>query len=469
MLHPLERRVVRTIRQHGLLGHGDRVAIALSGGPDSVALTWVLHEAAPDLQIEIAGLIHVNHQLRGADSDADEAFCRALAERLRLPIEVTRVDVAALARTRRRSIEATAREARYTCFASAADRLGASRVATGHTLDDQAETVLLRLLRGTGTRGLSGIRVRRGPFVRPLLDCRRLDLVRYLTDRREPSRDDASNQDRRIPRNRIRHDLLPVIDRMAPGARRALARLAEQSADDEDFFRELVIGLIPSVVLPEGRVSLEALAGQPPALVRRLIRGELERAAPGLSFNAGHVADVMRLMTSTETSGHLDLPGLVVEKVVERDARALVIRAASAPQTPAPAARFEYSLPCPGAVAVPEAGVTLLASLDAPNPRVDDGRGEVAAVQLAGFEMPLTVRSRRDGDRVRPLGAPGSRKLQDLFVDRKIPRQERDRVPIVTDAGGRIMWVAGVTIAEEGRVRTPGKGVVILTVKKGLQ
>jgi tRNA(Ile)-lysidine synthase len=213
-------------------------------------------------------------------------------------------------------------------------------------------------------------------------------------------------------------------------------------------------------------VSLDALAGQPAALVRRLIRGELEQIAPGLAFSARHVEDVLQLMSSTELSGHLDLPGVVVE----RDSRMLTMRGVSLPSEPgrAPSARFEYSLPCPGAVDVPEAGVTVLAAFEAV-PRGFDGRGEVAAVQLAGFEMPFTVRNRRNGDRLRPLGAPGSRKLQDVLVDRKVPRQERDRVPIVTDAGGRILWVAGVTIAEEGRVRTPEEGVVILTVKKGLQ
>src|SRR6185295_6498548 len=360
MGHPLARRVVRTIRRHGLAAAGDRVAVALYGGADSVALTWLLHEVAADLHIEISGLIHVNHQLRGADSDADENFCRALAERLHLPLDVSRVDVGARARAQHRSVESTARDVRYECFVDAARRLGADRIATGHTLDDQAETVLLRLLRGAGTRGIAGIRVRRGVFVRPLLDCGHADLVMYLSDRHEAFREDGSNADRRIPRNRVRHELLPVIDQLAPGARRAMARIAAQSAEDEEYFRDAVITLASSVVLPDGRVSLDALAGQPAALVRRLIRGELERVSQGLAFSAGHVEDVMQLMASTELSGHLDLPGVVVE----RDRGTMTMRTVSDPSEPgrASSARFEYSLPCPGAVDVPEAGVTVLAS-----------------------------------------------------------------------------------------------------------
>jgi len=466
-MHPLERRVARTIRRHGLADAGDRIAVAVSGGPDSVALTWLLHAVAPGLHVELAGLVHVNHGLRGADAEMDEQFCRDLAARLDLPIDVSRVDAGALAIERRRSIEAAARDARYACFNVAAERLRASRVATGHTLDDQAETVLLRLFRGAGSRGLAGIRVRRGPFVRPLLDCGRQDLLDYLRDRDEPFRTDLSNDDHRIPRNRIRHELLPVIDRMAPGARKALARIAAHSADDESFFREAVIRLAPSVVLPDGQVSLDALAAQPPALSRRLIRWALERAAPDVAFSAAHLAGVLNLVQSPE-AGQVDLPGVVVERAGNR----LVIHRAVKPG-PGRAGRplrtrFEYLLPCPGAVEVPEAGVTVLASLGRAS-AAGGGQADIATVRAASLELPLTVRSRHDGDRLRPLGAPGRRKLQDVFVDRKVPRQDRDRVPIVTDASGRIVWVAGVTITEEGRVKGPSEGVVILTLKKGLQ
>jgi len=468
MRQPLERRVVRVIRKHRLAEPRDRIAVAISGGSDSVALTWILHEVAADLGVTLAGLIHVNHGLRGRDAELDEAFCRALAERLAVPIEVRRVDVAALARSGRRSIEAAGREARYACFTEAAARLGATRVATGHTLDDQAETMLLRLFRGAGTRGLTGIRIRRGQFVRPLLQCRRGELVDYLTSRSEPYREDASNADCRIPRNRVRHELLPVIDRMAPGARRALGRLAAISADDESFFREAVIRLAPSVVLPDGRIRLSALVCQPPAIARRLLRFVAEaRCDGGAALNAMHLDAVLRLAKGPRATGRLDLPGLCVE----RDHDLLMLRPAGDDRATAQSSgsQFEYSLPCPGVAVVPEAGVTVLAQLAGSGQRDLNNRGDVVAIEASSFSLPFVVRSRRDGDRLRPLGAPGQRKLPAVLVDRKVPRQDRDRLPIVTDIAGRIVWVAGVTIVEEGRVRTPGEGVVILTVKKGLQ
>src|SRR5579862_102312 len=186
-MSPLLRRVAATIRTHGLIAGGDRVAVAISGGSDSVALLWLLRELAaePDALFSIVGLIHVNHLLRGSESARDEAFCRALADRLTCPVEVARFDVKSVAAETGRSIEATARDIRYRFFREAAQRLDATRVATGHTLDDQAETVLLRLLRGSGSRGVSGIRPVRSIFVRPLLDCRREDLRRSLAARDE--------------------------------------------------------------------------------------------------------------------------------------------------------------------------------------------------------------------------------------------------------------------------------------------
>jgi tRNA(Ile)-lysidine synthase len=462
-----ERRVLRTIREHGLLALGDRVLVAVSGGPDSVALTWLLVAVAEAAGFTLAGLVHVNHGLRGAEAAADEAFCRALAARLDLPIDVAHVDVGSLARARRRSIEVAARDARYASFAAAAARLGATRVATGHTLDDQAETVLLRLLRGAGSRGLAGIRLKRGSLVRPLLECRRADLIAYLAERHEPFREDASNLDRAIPRNRVRHDLLPVIDALAPGARRALARVAALAADDEDYFRAAVTESASAVVLPDGGVCLDAVGERPPALARRIVRWAIESVAPDVGLTASHLDAVLRLATSGSSSGHLDLPGVVVEQ----RAGNLSIRPAAGPGRAVSTRRvqFEYSLPCPGEVAVLEAGVTVVASAARSDAPTLGDRSDVVTVREASFAQPFSVRNRRDGDRFRPLGAPGRRKLQDVLVDRKVPRQERDRVPIVIDALGRIIWVAGIAIAEEGRVTAASEGVVTLSVKKGLQ
>jgi tRNA(Ile)-lysidine synthase len=464
-MRDIARLVAGTVTRHALAGTDDRVAVAVSGGPDSVALVFLLREIAADAGFTLAGLIHVNHGLRGADADADEAFVRALADRLGLACEVARADVASLARATRRSIEDTARDARYAFFAEAADRLRATRVATGHTLDDQAETVLLRLLRGTGNRGLSGIRVRRGALIRPLLDCRRAELRRYLLARDEAFREDASNLDRSIPRNRIRRDLLPVVEDLAPGGVRALARAAEWAADDEAFLEGTAIERGRSHVLSDGagvQLKVEGLAGLPPALARRIVRLAVEAAAPGVTVAGRHLDAVRTLAGADKKDGRLDLPGVSIERRRE----VLELRPRH-PRQRSPAA-FEYALPVPGEVPVPVAGATIVTSrrADEPAALMAARSGDVAMVQAASLALPLAVRNRRPGDRFRPLGAPGRRKVQDVLVDKKVPRNERDCVPIVIDANGRIVWIAGVAIAHDCRVTAPDAGVVILELKR---
>jgi tRNA(Ile)-lysidine synthase len=466
-------RILRTIRQHGLVGEGDRVAIAVSGGGDSVALVWLVQEIAQSGRLPgtIAGLIHVNHQLRGVESARDEAFCRTLANRLGWRLEVGSFDVAARAREKRRSIEATAREIRYGFLAEAAARLGATRVATAHTLEDQAETVLLRLLRGAGARGVGGIRVRRGIFIRPALDCRRAELRQYLQARGESFCEDSSNLDASVPRNRVRHQLLPVVEGIAPRGIKALARFASLAAEDEAYLEQVAAEAAASVRLRESILEstpgvvldAKALAGLPKPLGRRVLRQAIAQVAPAAGLTAVHLQALLELAAGDRASGHLDLPGLQVE----RRGPTLCMDAATRNAT-RPGSGFEAILMVPGCVDIKEAGLTIAAALEnrlawTPDPGHPH---DMAAIQASSVQLPLNVRFRRPGDRFRPLGAPGRRKLQDLFVDRKVPRQDRDHVPIVVDAAGRIVWVVGLAIAEGCRVTSPATGVVVLKAER---
>lgn len=471
--------VARTVRRAGLFGPGDRIAVAVSGGADSVALSLLLRELAPQLGATIAGLIHVNHGLRGADSDEDESFCRALAGRLGLPFEAHRADVAQLSRTRHISIEAAARLARYDWFPAAAGRLGATLVATGHTADDQAETVLLRLLRGSGARGVSGIRIKRGLYVRPLLYCRRHALRVWLQEMGEGWREDASNADIRVPRNRLRHDVMPRLEDLAPGAVMALTRHAALAADDEAYLTQVAEenswpGVISSENDARPRVSAVHLTAQPPAIARRIIRILAERIAPGRSLSLKHVEAVRRLAATDKSRSRLDLPGLLVQKTGSalRFVEAPTLRRSQSQPWMAWPERLLLS---PGSVDLPEVGLTLEArpATGAPS-AVSKQSGSAAeptrvcqvSIRAASVTPSLIVRNRRPGDRFQPLGAPGRRKLQDVLVDRKIPRTERDDVPIVTTLGGEILWVAGVAVSEACRVRTPEDSVLLLELRK---
>ena len=453
------------MRAQALVAPGDRVAIAVSGGADSVALAWLLHDlqASGEAAFSLAGLVHLNHGLRGAESDRDEAFVRALGERLGLAVDVARRDIAADARVAHRSIEATAHEARDAFFTAAAARLRASSVATAHTADDQAETVLLRLLRGSGARGAGGIHPRRGCLVRPLLDVRRAMLRADLMARGEPWCEDSSNAERSIPRNAIRHDLLPAIERLARGGVTALTRFAALIRDDEAVLEEAAIEAARKIVLFDGvavRLDRRLLAGLAPAVARRVVRAGLERVSVA-GVAARHI-DVIRALSAADTvKGHLDVPGTAVDFTPEQ-----VVFTRAAGRRGRAESSFDRPLPVPGSVNVPEAGVRLVAEVaDFAGARIwPNGRGPAAAVQGEALGGGLRVRSRRPGDRLRPLGAPGRRKVQDVLVDRKVPRLERDRVPIVVDDTGRIVWVAGYALAEEFRVTRPESGVVLLKI-----
>jgi len=460
----MQRRVATTIRRRRLLDAADCVAVAVSGGPDSVALAWILTDLAARASWQIAGFIHVNHGLRGAESDADEAFCRDLAGRLGWPIVARRVDARAAAERDRRSIEAAARDLRYAEFEAGAAELAATVVATGHTADDQAETVLLRLLSGAGTRGLSGVRPRRGPYRRPLIDCRRDELTAWLVARGESFRTDASNDDPSVPRNRLRRDLLPVIERIAPGGVAALTRLADLAADDEAVLESQATEWLSKLVSKKGglvQVDAAALAALPAAIGRRVARALAAEVAPGARLGAEHLETVRQLAASEKTGGRLDLPGMSARR---QGASLLVGPAGSAPA--GSSAGFAYELPVPGTVELPELGAVMRASMATAPPEELAATATIVALQASEVTTPLVVRSRRPGDRLRPLGSPGRRKVQDLLVDRKVSRQDRDRVAIVTDASGRVVWVAGVTIDDRCRVTTPETGVVVLELRK---
>jgi tRNA(Ile)-lysidine synthase len=462
---PIVRRVARSLRERALAGDADAIVVAVSGGADSVALLLILHALAARAPWRLAGVVHVNHGLRGAESDDDEAFVRALAARLSLPVEVAHVDVRGRARDRRQSIEAAARDLRYAAFADARAALGGTLVATGHTRDDQAETVLLRLLRGAGSRGLAGIRPRRGRTIRPLIDCPRDDLRAWLGTAGEPFREDASNADLAIARNRVRHTLLPVLERDWPGAARALARAAELAADDERVLARTAKEMAPALSLSAGsgvQLDVRGLAPLPAAIARRIVRDAIESAGGTASLR--DIEAVRRLARAPRPDGRLDLGGFEVSR------RGPVLRFRAARPRGGRVPPFEYVLPVPGDVHVVETGATIRASIRKGLPDTVPGAGrDEAWVALSAVTLPLVVRSRRPGDRLRPFGAPGSRKLQDVLVDAKVPREARDRVAVVADAQGTLLWVAGVAAAEAGRVTALDADVVILQITKDSQ
>ena len=448
-------RVRSFIREHDLIRTDMRIAAAVSGGADSVALAFVLAELERLGAARFAGIIHFNHQLRAA-ADADEAFVRDIAAALNVPFLADRDDVRARAARERRSLEDAGRVARHEFFERARATLGADCVALGHTRDDQAETVLLRLVRGAGPRGLSGMHPRTGRVVRPLLDCSRAELRAWLDERGAAHVEDLSNADVTIPRNRIRAELLPfLVERFNPNIVEVLADEAELARAVWQWMDE---ASAPFLKIPHV-LELSALRAAPAALQRLVVWRALSAAAGGRHISFDHVAAVIRLTQSDRLGVNLDLPG----QTVQRSGNQIVLRTERR-STHAPNL-FERALSIPGETHIPEAGCVVTAR-DAPAGGATVSSQDEAFIRRDLVRESLVVRNRRPGDKFRPAGMRGSKKLQDLFVDAKVPRATRDSVPVVVDERDRIVWVVGFGIDEAFRVTDASQAVLVLRLTR---
>ena len=462
MLDLLER-VEDFIRRHRLLAPGERVLVAVSGGPDSLALLHLFTRLKEPWRLELHAA-HVNHGLR-ADAAEDAAFVAATGEAWGVPVHVVNVDVRAERRTGE-SLQQAARRLRYRGLLEIAQAVGAARIALGHHADDQAETVLMRLLRGAGTTGLAGIRPRRGPYIRPLLAVTRAEIEAYCREFQLKPRTDPSNLSLRYLRNRVRHELLPLLEReYNPNIRAVLARTAALLREEDDLLEALAARAHHRMQDGRGPADLPAagLARLPAALARRVVRRALQAAGVDVALvSADHMAAILALVAAP---GAVTLPGgvrvgrradrLVVERFVRR-------RAAACGQEP-PA-----TLPVPGEARLPRLNVSIHAELVEPprsldliaEPRKAAGP-ERAVLDWDRIVPPLVVRTWRPGDRMRPLGMTGSKKVQDIFVDAKVPKDRRASVPIVADQEG-ILWVVGLRVDARAAVGPGTRRVLVL-------
>ena len=310
----LLQKVRRSIRRYNLLPSGSRVLIGLSGGSDSVALTLLLEDLSRHGEFRIAALAHLNHQIRPAAGD-DEAFCRALAARRNLAIEVESVDVPGYAQTQRLSLEDAARRLRYDFLERAASRLGADVIAVGHTEDDQAETFLLKLARGAGLTGLGAVYPRRGAVVRPLIDVPRGELRVYLQERGEPWVEDETNADLGNPRNRVRHRVLPELDAAYGGpSRPGIARAATLIREDAGWIDAVASDRYPDLCATvAGGLEMDAarLTAEPPAIRRRVLLRALRSVAGEREIGLDHIE--LALEVAAGRAPAADLPGSRLE------------------------------------------------------------------------------------------------------------------------------------------------------------
>jgi tRNA(Ile)-lysidine synthase len=513
-VHALAHKVLDHIRLSELLTAGQRIGIAVSGGADSVGLLRLLLELRHELGV-VLSVVHFNHKLRGPESDQDETFVAELARAHKLELHVSSGDVTAEAEANHLSIETAAREMRYAFFrelqeddTAGARRLGA--VATGHTLDDQAETVLMRVLRGTGTHGLGGIHPvvaledespaepdeTSAKVIRPLLSIRHPELEAYLREIGQPWREDSSNQNLHHTRNRVRHVLLPLIEsEFNPAVTTNLSELADIARGEEDYWENEASGWIGTAIhwsepewarshapagfliqlqphnpelqrrmLESGPLIMNAsvdllwLLSEPLAIQRRAIKAVGDTAGFPLEFK--HVEEIVRFAVDENNSGkQLSLP--LGWKVV-RESEALTFLTPDLRTQERIPPDYEYPLSLPGRALVPEAGIVVEAVRVLPDQKRD--RNDVAFDRLLDASLvsnPLKVRNWRAGDRFWPVHTKAPKKIKELLQEQHITGPERRFWPVVTN-GSEIIWVQGLPAATQFRAKNESADAVLI-------
>jgi tRNA(Ile)-lysidine synthase len=435
-------RVVRIITRYSMFQPGQRVGVAVSGGCDSVCLLHVLHELAPRWNLRLS-VLHLDHKLRGEESRQDAAFVRGLAASFGLPFELGESDVAALCRESGENLEQAARAARLEFFRSFVKSGALDRVAVGHTRSDQAETVLFRFLRGSGTAGMAGIRpLTEHGIVRPLLDLARPEIEQYLRERGIAWRTDSTNASRAFARNRIRHDLLPQLTRdWNPALIETLAHTAEWAQGEEAYWDAELARLVPAHLViepPAVLLRVGVLTGLRPAAARRLVRRALEIAKGdlrGIGFD--HLAGVLDLASSVEGHGRIQIPGLDIFRSFEW------LRIAPPAADNLEHRNYRLPLPVPGAVRLPGQNSVIHAELSENTPVTEMSENvyndDVRRLDWNRISGSLEVRNWRPGDQYQPAGHTGAEKLKVLFHQAKVPLWERRHWPVVT-SGETILW-----------------------------
>jgi tRNA(Ile)-lysidine synthase len=452
----LGQRVICYVRRYELIKAGERVGVAVSGGLDSVGLLRLLLESRKELGI-VLSVVHFNHKLRGWESDADEQFVGALARSYRLDFHCDRGDVGAYATEKHLSIEAAARKMRYDYFEPLLRAGGLNRIATAHTLDDQAETVLMRVVRGAGTRGLAGIypqlavhgsQFSDGSIVRPLLGISRKELEAYLQDVGQEWREDSTNRDLRHARNRVRHGILPRLERnLNPAVREVLAETAEIARDEEEYWNNEIARVLP-LVWKDGQLRTAVLVEFPLAVQRRVIRAAAETLGLRLEFR--HVEEILEVSSGSRKSAVLP-DGWVAS----RNRNALRFEPAETPNNP----NYDYCLPVPGRIDLPEVGTRFEATLVPTNSEA--GYNPEHLLDRALLAKELVVRNWRPGDRFWPAHCKLPKKIKELLQEQHVTGPKKKLWPVVV-SGSDVVWLRGFPAPARLQPRDRTKEAVLI-------
>lgn len=478
--HPLHKQVAKTMRARGLLQPGQQVLVAVSGGPDSVALLSVLHALSPTWDLSLT-VVHCHYGLRGQESDGDARFVTTLCRRLAIPCLVAPLNMTHRESGSSSSLQERARESRYALFRKLAGELGAERVALGHSADDQAETVLLRMLRGAGLRGLAGMpHIRERFFVRPLLSISRQEILSYLKTAQLSYRTDSSNAKPIYLRNRVRHELLPVVQALAPAAIRLLARQADLLRDDDRLLDALAACRLKRTIRSHDSATLmldrTALREQPVALQRRMLRQALQALLPSSGApRSDQLMSLLASLISTRSGGAWKIGAVSV--ACEHDQLRMTIALPPSGRGREVIAVKEEASSCSHGeltiTSLPSMASWRLTGQSIRIRAVTCERGllllkrrspRLALLDAEQLALPLQIRAWHSGDWFCPTGMNGRRKkLQDYFTDAKLGRSMRERMPLVLSHGS-IVWIVGQRVDDRFAATTSTTRFIVARV-----
>ncbi|HEX7055842.1 MAG TPA: tRNA lysidine(34) synthetase TilS [Bacilli bacterium] len=468
----LIRQVEATIEEEGLLARGDKIVVAVSGGPDSVALLHVLFSLAKKWDWQLVAA-HVNHRFRPAESEKEAEQVRLLAARLDVPFAYAQIDVPAYASERGLNPQAAAREKRYAFLHEAANQYGATKLALAHHADDQAETVLMRIIHGTGLTGLAGIPIKRTEknlqLIRPLLRNTKRELENYCRAAGLAYCIDSSNLQRKYVRNRIRLDVLPLLSSINPEIRGSLNRLAAQAEVDGGLLDALAMRRYAVLVVEKqsectfARFSFLKLHV---ALQRRMIKlilsylaAKTRKTAFLARFSDFRTIETMRVAIARDAPStlRLDIGGAL--RFIREYERIRIVSAAALAK---PRHYLYHVAAVPARLWIAEAGCTLTFETADAATVMETGDQNTAVFDFDRLRFPLAVRNRRDGDRMRPQGLNGSKKVKNMFIDDKVPPENRDCLPLIIDAGGTILWIPQLRRSDHAAVGDRTTRVLII-------
>jgi tRNA(Ile)-lysidine synthase len=456
----IEKSILKTIQDHKMLQKGDKVMVGVSGGVDSTALIYILDSLKQKLGIKLY-LAHLNHLIRGRDTDLDEKYVREISKNLDIKCIIEKLNVPEFAKQNKLGLEDAARRVRYNFYERAARKTGANKIAVAHNANDNVETFLMRLIRGTGIRGLEGIPPKRGRIIRPLIGISREEIEIYLKKKNIKPRIDISNYDISFLRNSIRHKLLPLLRKYNGNINGVLLRTISMIKDlnekidsqaEKSFKR--ISSMDRSGILNLDIRRMKKLDKTIRSEVLRKAIGTIKADLTDITFQ--HIDDILFQMEKGR--GEIHLPGIYI--YVKRGA--MLISGKKDPKRKN--ISFSYRLAIPGKIEDKGKGFVLRADIvkSLPLSRLKAKNPYQAFIDYDKINKPLIIRNRRPGDRFHPLGLKGSKKLQDIFVDQKVDIDDRDNIPVIDD-GEKIVWVAGYRMSEEVKVTPKTRKIVKLT------